>query len=172
MKSNVKFSEGDHIWMREALKEAHKAFGRGEVPVGAVVVSQGELIARAHNEVECRQDPTAHAEKLALQQAARHRRNWRLVDAVLYTTLEPCAMCAGAAFLARIARIVWGADDFRHGAGGSWVDLFSTDHPIHSMSVDQGLFAKEAGALMTMFFRNQRKEKGWTRKVRGNCSTS
>ncbi len=158
--------------MREALNEAQKAFERGEVPVGAVVVSQGQLIARAHNEVEHRQDPTAHAEMLALQQAARQRRNWRLVDTILYTTLEPCAMCAGAAFLARIERIVWGAADVRHGAGGSWVDLFSADHPIHSMGVDAGLFAEEAGALMTLFFRHQRKEKKWIRKVRDACSTS
>src|SRR4029453_5772507 len=105
-------------FMRIAIEEARKALAHDDVPVGAVVVHQGEVVGAAHNERERRQDPTAHAETLALQQAARRRGSWRLLETVLYVTLEPCAMCAGAIVLARVPRVVYGPADPKAGAAG------------------------------------------------------
>lgn len=146
----------DLIFMREALIEAEKGGLADEVPIGAVLVYKGEIIARAHNLVEAKKDASAHAEMLCLQEGSRILNNWRLADATLYTTLEPCPMCAGAMILSRIKVLVWGAPDHRHGAHGSWVNLLDVPHPIHSLEVRQGVLAEEAGALLKDFFRRRR----------------
>ncbi len=145
--------------MREALLEAEKAFAKGEVPVGAVLVHQGEIIARAHNLVESLRDATAHAEMLCLKMGAEVLENWRLVGATLYCTLEPCPMCAGAMIHSRLERLVWGAPDLRCGAHGSWVNILDAGHPIHQPQVASGVLAEECGVLMRTFFKQRRMEK-------------
>ncbi|MBS0615960.1 MAG: nucleoside deaminase [Verrucomicrobia bacterium] len=138
--------------MREALKEAQKAFDLGEVPVGAILVVQNKIISRSHNAVEMLQDATAHAEMRCLQDAAEITGNWRLLGATFYCTLEPCAMCAGAMLLSRIDTLVWGAPDLRHGADGSLYSLLNGQHPIHNISVRRGVLAEECAQLMKDFF--------------------
>lgn len=149
----------DERFMLEALKEAWKAYQAKEVPVGSVLVQNGQIIARGHNQVEMLKDATAHAEMLCITAGEVALENWRLAETVLYSTVEPCAMCAGAMFLARVPRLVWGAKDVRHGANGSWVDLFIKEHPTHTITVTQGVLAEECGALMRDFFVKRRKEK-------------
>jgi len=146
----------DKAFMREALKEAHKAFKAEEVPVGAVLVHDGKVIARAYNQVELLKDATAHAEMLAITMGASKLENWRLLETTLYCTIEPCVMCAGAMLLSRVKRLVWGAPDVRHGADGSWVDLFSKPHPTHTLERSSGVLADECAALMQEFFRLKR----------------
>lgn len=146
----------DEPFMRMALDEAERAYAIGEVPVGAVLVYKGEVVARAHNLVEARQDASAHAEMLCLSAAAAKLGNWRLLKAALYCTLEPCSMCAGAMLLGRIETLVWGAPDMRHGAHGSWVNLLDQSHPTHRIAVRKGVLAEECGALMRSFFQNRR----------------
>lgn len=146
--------------MLEALKEAWKAYLKEEVPIGAVLVMDGKIVARGHNQVEMLRDATAHAEMLCLSSAAAENENWRLLNATLYATIEPCAMCAGAMFLSRIQRLVWGAPDVRHGANGSWVDLFATRHPIHNLTVTKGVLEQYASVLIKHFFKLQRQRKG------------
>ena len=135
-----------------ALDEARKAGERGEVPVGAVLVAGGEVLAARGNERELRHDPTAHAEMLVLRDAAALAGGWRLRDATLYVTLEPCTMCAGALVLARIKRLVYGADDPKAGAAGSVLNV--VDHPAlnHHPEVRAGLLEAEASALLREFF--------------------
>ncbi|GAB4189776.1 MAG: nucleoside deaminase [Simkaniaceae bacterium] len=149
----------DYFYMEEALKEANKSFQKKEVPVGAVLVFQGKIIARAHNSMEALQDPTAHAEMLCIRKGAKVLKNWRLLGTTLYTTLEPCSMCAGALFLARIERLVWGAPDLRHGANGSFVDLFSHAHPTHEIQVKKGMLAEKSEFLLKEFFRLRREKR-------------
>jgi len=149
-------AQSDEAYMSAALEEAKKAFSAGEVPVGAVIVYQGEIIARAHNLVEQRKDASAHAEMLALREAAKNLDNWRLHEAALYCTLEPCAMCAGAMILSRLSFLIWAAPDLRHGAHGSWINLLDLQHPIHNLQVRSGVCAKEASALMKEFFQKRR----------------
>ncbi len=146
----------DAYFMNEALLEAKKAFALDEVPVGAIITHRGKIIARAHNQMERLQDPTAHAELLCLRAAADFFKNWRLHGVTLYSTLEPCSMCAGACFLARIEKIVWAAPDLRHGANGSFIDLFSLTHPTHNPSIVKDVLAPPASQLMRDFFRRQR----------------
>jgi tRNA(adenine34) deaminase len=146
----------DEEFMREALIEATKAADQKEVPVGAVLVYEGAIIARAHNLVESLQDATAHAEILCLREASRQLGNWRLQQATLYCTLEPCPMCAGAMILSRVGTLVWGAADFRHGAHGSWVNLLDLDHPIHQLSVRTGVLKEESGLILKNFFKGVR----------------
>ncbi|MDN3505690.1 MAG: tRNA adenosine(34) deaminase TadA [Simkaniaceae bacterium] len=148
----------DEIFMREALLEAKKAFVIEEVPVGCVLVSAGEIIARGHNLVEQKKDASAHAELLCLQEGAKKIGNWRLSDTTLYCTLEPCAMCAGAMALFRIKRLVYGAPDLRHGANGTVFDVLSKAHPIHQVEVLGGVCEEEAKGLMQEFFRERRKQ--------------
>lgn len=148
----------DEEYMQRALEQARLAFAAGEVPVGAVLVHQGSVIAEAHNEVEGRQDASAHAEVLCLQRGAQKLSNWRLQEAVLYCTLEPCTMCAGAFFLYRLKRVVWGAPDLRHGAHGSWIDVRQERHPIHELEVSSGILKEECGDLMRAFFQKRRTE--------------
>lgn len=146
----------DLLFMREALKEAKKAFEAEEVPVGAVLVQEGKVIARGHNQVELLKDATAHAEMLCLTAGAGALSNWRLSKTTLYCTLEPCAMCAGAMIASRIERLVWAAPDVRVGANGSWIDLFSNKHPIHTIEVKGGVLEDEAAHLMKTFFQKRR----------------
>ena len=142
--------------MLEALKEAWKAFRKEEVPVGAVLVKEGKVIARGHNQVEMLQDATAHAEMLCLTAGESALENWRLQETTLYCTIEPCSMCAGAMLLTRITRLVWGAPDIRHGANGSWVDLFAKPHPMHTLTIKKGVLEEYSATLMKDFFRIRR----------------
>jgi tRNA(adenine34) deaminase len=147
----------DAYFMREALKEAKKAFDKDEVPVGAVLVHKDRIIARGHNQVELLQDATAHAEMICLSAGAEALGNWRLLETTLYCTLEPCPMCAGALLSTRVTRLVWGAPDLRVGANGTWIDLFAKDHPIHSIEITPRILEAESADLMRAFFQQQRK---------------
>ena len=142
--------------MRLALREAERALDHDDVPVGAVIVHAGELIGAGHNERELRADPTAHAEILAIREAARALGSWRLLDTVLYVTLEPCAMCAGAIVLARVARVIYGTADPKAGAAGSVLDVLSEPRLNHRPEVASGLLAGECAALLTDFFGSRR----------------
>ncbi len=146
----------DEHWMRIALAEARLALEHDDVPVGAVVVYQGEVVGAGHNERERRQDPTAHAETLALQQAAQRRGSWRQLDTALYVTLEPCAMCAGAIVLARVPRVVYGTADPKAGAAGSVLDVLAEPRLNHRPVVEGGVLAAECAALLTDFFAARR----------------
>src|SRR5690349_8420935 len=136
----------DEKFMLEALKEAWKAFQKEEVPVGAVLVYKGRIIARGHNQVEMLKDATAHAEMLCITSGAAALEGWRLADTKLYCTIEPCSMCAGAMFLSRLTELIWGAPDLRHGANGSWVDLFNVKHQIHNIAVRKGILEQYCSA--------------------------
>jgi tRNA(adenine34) deaminase len=146
----------DFVFMQEALIEAQNGFAKGEVPVGAVLVYQGQIIARFSNQVETLVDPTAHAEMLCIRHASEILGNWRLSGCTLYTTLEPCPMCAGALISSRIDRVVWGAPDLRQGAGGSLISLLGQKHPIHTVQVHSGVLAEESALLMKSFFQGRR----------------
>lgn len=148
----------DEFFMGKALEEAKKALIADEVPVGAIVVHSGQIIASSHNLVESLGDASRHAELVAMQSAAKHIQNWRLTDCTLYSTLEPCSMCAGAMLLFRISRVVWGAPDLRHGANGSWTDLFSKPHPMHTIEITSGVLQEECGALLKEFFQKKRRK--------------
>eukprot|EP00741_Cyanophora_paradoxa_P024137 tig00021742_g23312.t1 len=149
----------DEEFMRRALRLAREAAARGEVPIGAVVVRDGEVVAEGANEVEGLRDATAHAEILAIRSASRAVENWRLEGTTLYCTLEPCSMCLGAMLLARVGRVVYGAPDLRHGAMGSWVHLLEAGppHPMHpSLRSTRGVLAEDSAELMRAFFRARR----------------
>ena len=147
----------DIHFMEEAIKEAKKAFEKDEPPVGAVIVKDGDIIARGHNLRESLQDPTAHAEMLAIRAAAARLGRWRLSDCVIYVTLEPCIMCAGAMVLARLERLVYGAHDPKAGAVGSLMNLVSDQRLNHQIEVTSGVLAAESGALLREFFSSRRK---------------
>jgi tRNA(adenine34) deaminase len=142
--------------MRLALREAERALDHDDVPIGAVIVRDGEVIGAAHNERELRADPTAHAELFALRDAARSLGNWRVLDSVLYVTLEPCAMCAGAIVLARVPRIVFGAWDPKAGAAGSVLDVLAQPQLNHRPQVQSGLLAESSSELLREFFAGRR----------------
>ncbi|MDE2118452.1 MAG: tRNA adenosine(34) deaminase TadA [Betaproteobacteria bacterium] len=142
--------------MREALELARQAEAAGEVPVGAVVVKDGVIIGRGFNAPISRHDPSAHAEMMALREAARHLGNYRLVGCELFVTLEPCVMCVGAMFHARIARVVFGARDPKTGACGSVVDLFAEQRLNHHTGVSGGVLAEECGLMLSNFFAMRR----------------
>lgn len=148
----------DERFMLEALKQAWKAFKENEVPVGAVLVKEGRVIAKGHNQVEMLRDATAHAEMLCITSGSSVLENWRLADTVLYSTVEPCAMCAGALLLSRVPCLVWGAPDIRHGAHGSWVNLFEIPHPTHQVVIRSGVLSQQCGMLMKEFFQKRRRE--------------
>ena len=139
--------------MRLALREASLALEHDDVPIGAVVVHDGEVIGLGHNEREVRADPTAHAELIALREAARQLGSWRVLDSVLYVTLEPCAMCAGAIVLARVPRVVFGARDPKAGAAGS---VLNVEQLNHRPQVEEGLLAEESADLLRSFFAARR----------------
>jgi tRNA(adenine34) deaminase len=150
------WSADDVRFMTLALDEARKGGDRGEVPVGAVLVHNGGVVASRGNERELRHDPTAHAEMLVLRDAAAILGGWRVLDATLYVTLEPCPMCAGALVQARVARLVYGAPDPKAGAAGSVVDLTGHVALNHRLDVRRGLLAEESGRMMKGFFANRR----------------
>jgi len=151
-----KWSDLDRRMMREALAEASAALKHDDVPIGAVVAIGDELVARGRNERELMQDPTAHAEILALRRAAEHVGHWRVLDATLYVTLEPCAMCAGAIVLSRVPRVVFGATDPKAGACGSVLDVTGEPRFNHRPAVEGGLLADECGDLLREFFAARR----------------
>jgi len=143
-------------FMREAIAEAVLAFQKGDVPVGAVAVRDEQIIGRGHNRKEELKDPTAHAEMIALQEAARTLGGWRLTGVTLYCTMEPCPMCAGAMVQARLPRLVYAVDDPKAGAGGSVVDLLRHDRLNHQLEVVSGVLAAEVQRLMQAFFEQLR----------------
>jgi tRNA(adenine34) deaminase len=146
------FFPRDEYFMRLALREAERALAHDDVPIGAVVVHDGEVIGSGHNEREVREDPTAHAETIALREAARALRTWRLLDCMMYVTLEPCAMCAGAIVLARLPRVIYGAADPKAGAAGSVLDVLGEPRLNHSPDVAGGLLAADSADLLRAFF--------------------
>jgi len=146
----------DATWMAEALAEARKAAAEGEVPIGAVVVYEGRVIGRGRNARETLRDPTAHAEVLALQEAARSLGRWRLTGATVYATLEPCPMCAGALVNARVDRLVYAVPDPKAGAAGTLFDVPRDARLNHRVEVSSGVLAAECGELLSSFFRSRR----------------
>lgn len=151
--------EKDRTFMLEALSEAQKAAILGEVPIGAVIVYQDEIIARAHNLRETTQNATTHAELLAIQQACAKIGSWRLEEMTLYVTLEPCPMCAGAILQSRIPRVVYGARDVKAGCVDSLYRLLNDSRFNHECEVTEGILAEECGGILTQFFRNLREQK-------------
>jgi tRNA(adenine34) deaminase len=149
----------DAEFMREALALAMAAAAQGEVPVGALVVADGKVLGRGHNAPISLHDPTAHAEIRALREASAAIGNYRLTGSTLYVTLEPCVMCVGAMFHARIARVVFGATDPKTGACGSVIDLFAETRLNHHATVTGGVLAEESGRLLSAFFRDRRNAK-------------
>ena len=158
--NQVEANAADERWMRLALALAGKAAELGEVPVGAVAVLDGRVIGAGYNRKEADQDPTAHAEMIALREAAAAVNNWRLLGVTLYCTLEPCPMCAGAMIQARLPRLVYGARDTRFGADGSIVDVLGQPGFNHQVAVTRGVLEAEAGALLQTFFQNLRQKRG------------
>jgi tRNA(adenine34) deaminase len=146
------------FWMELALAQAAEAMESGEVPVGAVAVLGDQVIGAGFNRKESDRDPTAHAEMIALRQAAAYLYNWRLLEVTLYCTLEPCPMCAGAMIQARLSRLVYGAPDTRFGADGTIVDVLGRPEFNHRVEVVRGVMAEEAGALLQQFFRRLRQD--------------
>lgn len=158
----------DDYFMGEALRQAARAFEADEVPVGAVVVRSGRIIARAFNQVELLQDATAHAEMLALTQAEQATGNWRLTDCTLYVTKEPCPMCAGALVHTRVQRVVFGVSDPKGGAAGSALNLLQFPSLNHRCEITAGVRADESRFLLVSFFSARRAENSATRSNRQN----
>ena len=150
----------DQYFMREALRQAHKACEAGEVPVGAVVVLAGKIIARAHNQVELLKDATAHAEMLALTQAEAAVGDWRLTECDLYVTKEPCPMCAGALVHTRVRRVIFGCTDPAVGAAGSALNLLQMSGFNHRCEIASGILQDECAAILQDFFRQRRVVRG------------
>ena len=151
-------SKIDKIYMSEALKEARRALDIDEVPVGAVIVYKGRIIARAHNQIKLLKDPTAHAEMIAVTQAASHLKNERLLNTAAYVTIEPCAMCAGALVLGRVKRLVFGARDPKAGAAGSIVNIANNKKLNHRIEVTSGVLEEDCGKILKEFFKKKRKQ--------------
>ncbi len=149
-------TEADRKWMRLALSEAESALATDDVPIGAVAVRQGAVIGRGYNRREADKDPTAHAEIIAIREAAAALDRWRLDEVTLYCTLEPCSMCAGAMVLARLPRLVYAAGDPKAGAAGSIIDITRHHRLNHHVHVESGLYAEEAAELLRAFFRRLR----------------
>jgi len=157
MMAAERFPRDDRFFMDLALREARRALEHDDVPIGAVVVHDDAVIGTGHNERELLQDPTAHAEILALRQAAAAVGSWRVLDATLYVTLEPCAMCAGAIVLARVPRVVYGCTDPKAGAAGSVLDVLAQPQLNHRPLVEGGVCADECAALLRAFFAERRR---------------
>jgi len=164
-------NENDEAYLRKAIAEANDAEANGEVPVGAIVVHQNKIIGRGQNRVLRDNDPTAHAEIVALRQAGLYLRNYRLEDCTLYVTLEPCAMCAGAILHARIARLVYAAPDPKAGACGSVLSVMNHPQLNHKVEVTPNLLAEECGTLLTAFFRKRRQVKSQARILQSEAAT-
>ena len=154
MDGNV--SEDPRVFMRLALDQAMQSAAAGEVPIGAVLVQQGSVLAQSHNHRETWQDPTAHAEMIVIREAARALRQWRLIDTTLFVTLEPCAMCLGAILLARIPRLVFGARDPKAGACGSVLDFSNDPRLNHRVEVMGGVLEEESQQMLSKFFQGLR----------------
>lgn len=152
-------NEHDEFYMREAIREAKKAEELNEVPIGAVIVLEGEIISRAHNLRESEQNAIAHAELLAIDQACRKIGSWRLEDADLYVTLEPCPMCSGAIILSRVNRVIYGARDPKGGCAGTLMNLLQDERFNHQCEVVDGVLEDECGQMLTDFFRKIRTRK-------------
>ena len=151
--------ELDEYYMREAIKEAEKAKAIDEVPIGAVIVLNGEIIARAHNLRETKQSAVAHAELLAIDQACNKVGSWRLEEATLYVTLEPCPMCSGAIILSRIKRVVYGASDPKGGCAGTFMNLLQDERFNHQSEVTSGIMADTCGEMLSAFFKSIREKR-------------
>lgn len=149
----------DELFMLEAINEAKKAEALNEVPIGAVIVMDGKIIARAHNLRETQQSAVAHAELLAIEEACKKMGSWRLEGAQLYVTLEPCAMCSGAILLSRIERVVYGAEDPKGGCAGTFMNLLQDERFNHQCEVVSGILEQECSQLLTYFFRSIRERK-------------
>ncbi len=149
-------SKIDEAFMRMALKEAERAFEADEVPVGAVIVFENKIIAKAHNQIKLLKDPTAHAEMIAITQAANYLQNERLPNTTLYSTVEPCSMCAGAMVLGRIKRLVFGAKDPRTGAAGSVVNIVNHAKLNHKIDITCGILGDDCSSLLKEFFKMKR----------------
>ncbi|MEL0539247.1 tRNA adenosine(34) deaminase TadA [Staphylococcus debuckii] len=158
----------DENYMKFALEEAAKAERIGEVPIGAVIVKDGEVIARAHNLRETAQQPTAHAEHIAIERAAEAVGSWRLEDCTLYVTLEPCVMCSGAIVMSRIPRVVYGAADPKGGCSGSLMDLLQEPRFNHRAEVVRGVLEEECSQVLKHFFKQLRDKKKLTKKSTEN----
>jgi tRNA(adenine34) deaminase len=152
----VDYQQCDEEFMRAALREAGTAAAKGEVPIGAVIVHDGTIIGRGHNLRETSNDPTTHAEMVAIREAAAHIGHWRLLDTSLYVTLEPCVMCMGAIILARIPRLVYACRDPRAGAVGSIYDFSHDERFNHKVKVTDGVLSKECSAMLSGFFQELR----------------
>src|SRR3984885_5466556 len=163
-------NENDEAYLREAIAEANDADANGEGPVGAIVLHQNKIIGRGQNRVLRDNDPTAHAEIVALRQAGLYLRNYRLEDCTLYVTLEPCAMCAGAILHARITRLVYAAPDPKAGACGSLLSVMNHPQLNHKVEVTSNLLAEECGTLLTAFFRKRRQEKSHARILQSEAA--
>jgi tRNA(adenine34) deaminase len=153
---SAQFFPRDEYFMRLALREAMRAAEHDDAPIGAVVVHDGEVIGLGGNERELRADPTAHAELIALREAAARLGSWRVLDSVLYVTLEPCAMCAGAIVLARVPRVVFGARDPKAGAAGSVLNVLNVAQLNHRPVAEEGLLAEDSADLLRAFFGSRR----------------
>lgn len=151
-------NELDVFFMTKALDQAQRAFAQDEVPIGCVIVKNGKIIARAHNQVEKKKNGTKHAEIICIEKAAKKIQNFRLLDCTIYTTVEPCLMCAGAIILSRIKKIVYAAKDHRHGALVSIYRVLENGHPIHAPQFEQGPMEKESSELLKLFFQKKRKK--------------
>jgi tRNA(adenine34) deaminase len=148
----------DEQGMRAALREAHASADADEVPIGCVIVHDGSIVGRGHNQVERLQDATAHAEIVAIGAASTTLGSWRLNDCTMYVTLEPCAMCAGAIVLARVGRLVYAADDPKAGACGSVLDVIHEPRLNHRVQITSGVLSEECGSLLKAFFQRKRRE--------------
>jgi len=151
----------DQTFMKEAILEAKKAEAKGEVPIGAVIVHEGKIIARGHNERELTQRVLSHAELVAMERASEKLDTWRLEGCSLYVSLEPCQMCAGAIVQARMDRVVYGAADPKSGCAGSLMNLLQVDAFNHQVSVTSGVLSEECGLLLSNFFKKIREKKNW-----------
>lgn len=158
--------EADRLFMKQALEEAQQAALLGEVPIGAVLVYQGKIIARAHNLRETTQNATTHAELLVIQEACKKIGSWRLEDTTLYVTLEPCPMCAGAILQSRVPRVVYGARDQKAGCVDSLYHLLNDERFNHECDVTEGILAEECGQILTDFFKALRDRKKAEKKAR------
>lgn len=154
----------DEYYMREAIKEAKKAEDLREVPIGAILVIDGKIISRAHNLRESKQSAVAHAELLAIEQACKETGSWRLENAHLYVTLEPCAMCSGAIILSRVSRVVFGASDPKGGCAGTFMNLLQDERFNHQSEVKSGVLEAECGQLLSDFFRKLREHRKLVKK--------
>jgi len=162
-----KVRETDEKWMKEAFEESLKAFEEGEVPIGAVVIRDNVVIGRGHNRVESLNDPTAHAEIIAISAACNTMKNWRLNGCTLYVTVEPCLMCGGAVIHSRIDRIVYGIKEPKFGSFGSVTDIFAKNKFNHEVVVEESSFlAKETMNLMKKFFESKRERDGQKQKIK------